>query len=111
MTVNGSTWFISSYNPRLANQKQNVVAGSILDRNYTVLAESQTAGEREYHPDSVTRKAVSHVVGDPYGLAATGVESFHAKYLLGFGGNVFERLYQSIVLHQRKGENVTTRCV
>ena len=108
VTVNGSTWFISSYNPRLANQKQNVVAGSILDRNYTVLAESQTAGEREYHPDSVTRKAVSHVVGDPYGLAATGVESFHAKYLLGFGGNVFERLYQSIVLHQRKGENVTT---
>ena len=108
VTVNGSTRFISSYNPRLANQKQNVVAGSILDRNYTVLAESQTAGEREYHPDSVTRKAVSHVVGDPYGLAATGVESFHAKYLLGFGGNVFERLYQSIVLHQRKGENVTT---
>lgn len=44
VTVNGSTWFISSYNPRLANQKQNVVAGSILDRNYTVLAESQTAG-------------------------------------------------------------------
>ena len=31
VTVNGSTWFISSYNPRLANQKQNVVAGSILE--------------------------------------------------------------------------------
>jgi len=108
VTVNGSTWFISSYNPRLANQKQNVVAGSILDRNYIVLAKSDEPGERDYHPNSTTRKAVSHVVGDPYGLAATGVESFHAKYLLGFEGNVFERLYQSIVMEKRVGENVTT---
>ncbi|MDL2226022.1 hypothetical protein LJC20_07540, partial [Eubacteriales bacterium OttesenSCG-928-M02] len=108
VTVNGARWFISPYNPRLGNQQQNVVAGSILDRNYVVLAKSEKPGERQYHPDSTVRKATSHTVGDPYGIAATGVESFHAQYLLGFKGNIFERLYQSIVMDQRTGDSVTT---
>ena len=103
----GERWFATPYNPRLQAAIQSIDAGSIYDTNGVELAWTED-GERQYNSRRDVRRAVSHVVGDPYGLAATGVESFHAKYLLGFGGNVFERLYQSIVLHQRKGENVTS---
>ena len=56
--------------------------------------------------DATVRKAMSHTVGDPYGIASAGIESFHAKYLLGFSGNIFERIYQSITMDKRIGDNV-----
>lgn len=106
ITTNGTRWFVSSYNPVLKQQKQNVKAGSILDRNYIVLAQSDDDGERVYSSDSTVRRAMSHTVGDPYGIASAGIESFHAKYLLGFSGNIFERIYQSITMDKRSGDNV-----
>ena len=87
VTTNGTRWFVSSYNPVLKQQKENVKAGSILDRNYVVLAESDDDCDR-------------------YGIASAGIESFHAKYLLGFSGNIFERIYQSITMDKRIGDNV-----
>ncbi len=106
VTTNGTRWFVSSYNPVLKQQKENVKAGSILDRNYVVLAESDDDGDRIYNKDATVRKAMSHTVGDPYGIASAGIESFHAKYLLGFSGNIFERIYQSITMDKRIGDNV-----
>ena len=106
VTTNGTRWFVSSYNPVLKQQKENVKAGSILDRNYVVLAESDDDGDRIHNKDATVRKAMSHTVGDPYGIASAGIESFHAKYLLGFSGNIFERIYQSITMDKRIGDNV-----
>ena len=106
VTTNGTRWFVSSYNPVLKQQKENVKAGSILDRNYVVLAESDDDGDRIYNKDATVRKAMSHTVGDPYGIASAGIESFRAKYLLGFSGNIFERIYQSITMDKRIGDNV-----
>ncbi len=108
ITSNGTRWFVSSYNPVLNVQKQNVTPGSILDRDYVVLAQTDADGNRVYNPDATVRKAMSHTVGDPYGYAAAGIESFHAKYLLGFSGNVFERIYQSITMEKRIGDSVVT---
>ncbi len=106
ITTNGTRWFVSSYNPVLKQQKENVKAGSFLDRNYVVWAESDEDGNRVYNSNATVRKAMSHTVGDPYGIASAGIESFHAKYLLGFSGNIFERIYQSITMEKRIGDNV-----
>ena len=106
--VNGTRWFVSPYNPVLSQQKQNVIPGAILDRNYIVLAQSDEDGERVYNPSETVRRSVANMIGDPYGISATGVELFQAKYLLGFSGNLFERIYQSISGEKRRGENVVT---
>ena len=106
--VNGTRWFVSPYNPVLSQQKQNVIPGAILDRNYKVLAQSNEDGERVYNPSQTVRRSVANMIGDPYGISATGVELFQAKYLLGFSGNLFERIYQSLSGEKRKGENVVT---
>jgi peptidoglycan glycosyltransferase len=106
--INGTRWFVSPYNPILTKQKQNIIAGSILDRNYIVLAQSDEEGDRQYHPDARVRRALCHTVGDPYGIAASGIESFYAQYLLGFNGNVFERIYQTLSGEKRRGDSVVT---
>lgn len=104
--VNGTRWFVSPYNPRLTKQSQNVIAGSILDRNGEVLAYSEEDGTRRYISNATTRLALCHAIGDPYGIAASGMESFHAKYLLGFQGNVVERVYQAVTLEKRHGDDI-----
>ena len=106
--VNGTRWFVSPYNPILSKQKQDIIAGSILDRNYVVLAQSDADGNRVYDPDETVRRALSHTIGDPYGIAASGIESFYANYLLGFNGNVFERIYDSLISKKRQGDSVVT---
>lgn len=108
VVVNGTEWFVSSYNPRLTKQKQNVIAGKITDRNGVVLAYSNESGDRLYNDDSAIRMALCHAIGDPYGLATTGIENFHAKYLLGFNENVFERIYQAVAYEKRRGDDVTS---
>ena len=106
MAINGNRWFISPYNTRLQSQKANVVEGGIYDRNQTILAESSQPGERHYSTDRTLRLATSHVVGDTKGIAATGIETFHAKWLLGFSDSILERIYQVIALQQRVGTGV-----
>ncbi len=107
--VNGDKWFASPYNPMLNKQKQDVVEGSILDRNNVVLAFSdETSGQRLYHPDERVRRALCHVIGDPFGVSASGIESFYSQYLLGFNGNPFERVYDTLANGKRKGDSVVT---
>lgn len=102
----GGRWFVNPYNPRIQNEKKKVIPGDILDRNRSVLATTDAAGERIYTDDKGLRKSVSHVVGDNYGLSISGAETFLAQYLLGFDANVFERIYQSFTVTQRKGSSV-----
>jgi peptidoglycan glycosyltransferase len=104
----GNRWFTNVYNPRLEQQRSNVVAGSILDRNGVVLAETNSDGERVYNSNDSIRTAVSHVVGDNLGLTTAGVESFFAQYLLGFNESIIERLYQTLSGSKRYGSNVVT---
>lgn len=108
VTVNGTSWFLSPYNLRLSAQKKNVIPGNILDRDYNVLVTSDAESNRVYSDDETLRRAMSHVLGDPYGIAASGIETFHAKYLLGFNTNVFERIYQAITMEKRHGDTVVT---
>ncbi len=102
----GGRWFTNPYNTRLQQQKSNVVPGRILDRNRKVLAGVDEEGNRAYAGDKDLRLAVSHVVGDNAGLTAGGVESFQARYLLGFDGNVFERVFDQFTGEKTRGSDV-----
>jgi len=102
----GDRWFANAHNPRIAAQKSQVVAGDIRDRNGVTLATNDSNGERTYAADMTTRKAVSTVVGDNYGVTTAGAETFFANYLLGFNDNVIERLYQEITGGKREGSDV-----
>lgn len=108
MFVNGTRYFTSPYNPMLAQQIDDIVVGSILDRDGEVLAESDPeTGERKYNSNVTVRRALSHTVGDPYGLT-TGIEIYQAQYLLGFSSGMLERLRQSISSEKRHGDDVVT---
>lgn len=69
----GNRWFSSSKNPRVRAQKQDVIAGNILDRNGVVLATSMEDGTRVYQEDEDARRAVVHVIGDAQGQVSNGV--------------------------------------
>lgn len=80
----GNRWFASSRNPRVRLQKENVIAGSILDRNGVPLAWTDESGVRRYQADEEARRAVVHILGETTGKVANGVESFQTGYLYGF---------------------------
>lgn len=101
----GGRWFANAYNPRLYDQKQQIIAGDILDRTGTVLA-TTTAEGRSYPQDSAARRAVSHVVGDSGGIVANGAETFMASYLLGYNAGVIERVQQLFSSDTPRGDDV-----
>ena len=92
----GGRWIASPHNPRISSQKKSVVMGAVTDRDGAMLAWTNEAGERHYNPDRATRMAVSQVVGDSEGKVSTGVDTFHAQYLLGFKAGLFERLSDAL---------------
>lgn len=102
----GGRWMGNPYNPRISSQKQNVIMGSVTDRDGTVLAYTDEAGERRYNGSKQTRMAVSQVVGDSGGKASTGVETFHAQYMLGFKSSIFERLGDAFTGTPQRGDDV-----
>lgn len=102
----GGRWVANPYNPRISNQKQSVIMGSVVDRDGTVLAYTDEDGARRYHSSRDTRMAVSQVVGDSSGKVSTGVDTFHAQYLLGFKSSVFERLYDAFTGTPQRGDDV-----
>lgn len=102
----GGRWFASAYNPRIAEQKQQVIAGDITDRAGLVLATTVSDGTRAYPQGQDTRQAVSHVVGDSGGIIANGAETFMASYLLGFQTGVWERVQQLFSDEPTRGDNV-----
>lgn len=102
----GGRWISNPYNPRITSQKGNVIMGSVLDRDGTVLAYTDENGERRYSANKQTRMAVSQVVGDGAGNVATGAQTFFAPYLLGFKSSLFERLVDAFTGTVQRGDDV-----
>ena len=102
----GGRWFANSYNTRIMSQKQLVRAGTVTDREGTVLAHTDSEGVRHYASNRDMRRAVSHVIGDNEGKVSKGVETFHAQYLLGFKSNVLERMVQALQGGERHGDDI-----
>ncbi|MGN0794207.1 MAG: penicillin-binding transpeptidase domain-containing protein [Aristaeellaceae bacterium] len=103
----GSRWFAYNRNPRIREQKQNVIAGDILDRAGVVLATTDDDGQRVYQADEEARRAVVHLLGDPEGHVANGVETFQTGYLYGFHNTLPELLSIRFSGTPRVGDTVT----
>ncbi len=101
----GNRWFAYSHNPRVREQKQNVVAGDILDRNGVVLA-TTVDGRRVYQASEEARRAVVHVLGDEEGQVSNGVEGFQTAYLYGFRAGILERFNALFSPEPRRGDDV-----
>ncbi|MBQ2954079.1 MAG: penicillin-binding protein 2 [Clostridia bacterium] len=84
-----------------------MIAGRILDRNGVVLAETAEDGTRVYQADETARRAVVHLLGDPQGHVANGVETFQTGYLYGFHATLPELLSIRFTGGQRVGDDVT----
>ena len=102
----GGRWVSNVHNPRIADGKQKVIMGTVTDRDGTVLAYTDSVGERRYNNNRETRLAVSQVVGDDGGKVSTGVDTFHAQYLLGFKSSVLERLSDALTGTPQRGDDV-----
>lgn len=102
----GGRWVANPHNPRISSQKQQVIMGTVTDRDGTVLAYTDETGERRYHSSRQTRMAVSQVVGDSGGKVSTGVDTFHAQYLLGFKSSVFERIADAVTGTPQRGDDI-----
>lgn len=101
----GGRWFANANNLRLQDQKQQIIAGDIVDRTGLILATTNDSG-RIYPRYDALRRAVSHVVGDSGGIVANGVETFMASYLLGFNASVGERIQQLFSDEAPRGDDV-----
>ena len=103
----GGRWVANPHNPRISSQKQEVIMGTVRDREGTVLAYTDETGARRYHNSRDTRMAVSQVVGDSGGKVSTGVDTFHAQYMLGFRSSIFERVGDAITGTPQRGDDIT----
>ena len=103
----GGRWVANPHNPRIYSQKQSVIMGTVTDRDGTVLAYTGENGERRYNASRETRMAVSQVVGDSGGKVSTGVDTFHAQYMLGFRSSVFERVSDALTGTPQRGDDLT----
>lgn len=103
----GGRWFAYNRNPRIREQKQNVAAGEIYDRTGVLLASTAADGTRVYQADETARRAVVHLLGDPEGHVANGVETFQTGYLYGFHATLPELLSVRLSGETRVGDDVT----
>ena len=102
----GGRWIATPYNPRISSRKQSVIMGTVTDRDGAVLAYTDESGSRRYNSSEATRRAVSQVVGDSGGKVSTGVDTFHAQYLLGFKAGFFERVGDAITGTTQRGDDL-----
>jgi peptidoglycan glycosyltransferase len=100
----GERWFVTPYNPRIQNMQTTVDAGDIYDRAGRELL--YTSGEsRKYISDKDRRAAVSHIVGDGFGLTY-GAQTNFAKYLYGFDKNTLKRIEDLVSGNERQGNDI-----
>ena len=102
----GGRWVANPHNPRISQEKQTVVMGAVTDRDGTTLAWTDETGARRYHNSRATRMAVSQVVGDSGGKVSTGVDTFHAQYMLGFKSSVVERVTDALRGAPQRGDDL-----
>ncbi len=79
----------------------------MLDRNGVLLATTLEDGTRAYQADEAARRAVVHLLGDPQGHVANGVETFQTGYLYGFHATLPELLDVRFSTGRRVGDSVT----
>lgn len=106
----GNRWFSYSRNPHLLGQKQDVIPGSIFDRNGVLLATSQpteTGSIRLYQEDEASRRAVVHLLSDPKENVHKGAEVFLARYLYGYDATIPELLSVRLSGQPRVGDHLT----
>lgn len=106
ITTYGNRWFAYTRNPRIRAQKENVIAGDVLDRTGVVLATTRD-GQRVYQQDEAARRAVVHLLGDDQGQVSNGVETFQSNYLYGFQASLPELVSSLFEGEPRRGDNVT----
>lgn len=102
----GSRWFSNTRNTRYRSAQKTVIPGNIIDRNGIVLATSDKEGNRVYQSDKPSRCSVVHLLGDSEGYVANGVESFQARYLLGFETTLTERVQSLFGGQKRQGDHI-----
>lgn len=79
----GEEWSSTPYNPRIQKVIADVTRGDIYDVNGVKLAWSDSPDSgRTYVKSSLTRRVMSHVLGDTSGMSV-GAESVFTKYLYG----------------------------
>lgn len=78
-------WANQTYNQHLASGRGLSAAGTIYDRNGTVLAKSVNS-QRVYNEDYYTRLAMLHAVGDSSYNIATAVQTRYRAQLVGHNG-------------------------
>ncbi|MCD7723618.1 MAG: penicillin-binding protein [Clostridiales bacterium] len=83
LVTDGSVWVMKTYNSHVYSNSQLIAAGSITDRDGTVLSET-VDGERVYNSDSGIRLSTLHAVGDKKGFISTGVQSIFESELVGY---------------------------
>lgn len=83
LAIVGDNWAAYPTNRHLYTDGKLVRAGTVTDRNGTVLASTQ-GGVRSFHEDSQVRKATAHAVGDLEGFVSTGVHTAFWKELTGY---------------------------
>lgn len=103
----GNRWFAYNRNPRIREQKRSVTAGDVYDRAGVLLATTGEDGTRVYQADESLRRAVVHLLGDPEGHVANGVETFQTGYLYGFHTTLPELLNIRLTGQDRIGDDVT----
>lgn len=103
--IYGERWFVTPYNPRIQQVETSVEPGSLLDRTGRKLLYTRD-GERAYLKDSSMRKAISHIVGDSYGMTY-GAQTMFAKYLFGYDQDTISRIVGLVSGEERRGGDVT----
>ena len=102
----GGRWVANPHNPRISHEKQQVIMGAVTDRDGTALAWTDETGARRYNSSRATRMAVSQVVGDRGGKVSTGVDTFHAQYMLGFKSSVVDRVTDALKGTPQRGDDL-----
>ncbi len=78
-----NSWINMPYNNHILSEGGLTRAGSIMDRNGTVLARS-VGGQRVYHEDENVRRALLHVVGDDSVNIGTSMQTLYRTKLTGY---------------------------
>ncbi|MCL1952399.1 MAG: penicillin-binding transpeptidase domain-containing protein [Oscillospiraceae bacterium] len=99
--VHGAQWATNRANGHIYTGGAIARAGSVLDRNGVVLAETKN-GRRDMPGGSTLRKATLHAVGDPQGFISTGAHSAFRGALTGYNG--FTGIYG--LVRYGRGSNV-----
>lgn len=83
LLTHNSDWIDQAYNGHISGSGGLEQAGSVYDRNGTILAQT-VDGERVYNEDEGIRTALLHTVGDNSLNISTAVQSMYRSELIGY---------------------------